>query len=182
MGPPDDASDEAWRLLWDRGRLPHSQHITSCQLTNGPATLFAEIPAPDPTLMPAKSIPIPSTNGTRHVVGIDVFHQLHCLDSLRKRLRPARYPDPDWPMRGSDLGHPDHCVESLRMYLMCTADVSAVSWVWQGGGEGEGEGEGKWVTSTTEHTCRKWDRIWEWGLRHRRVHDLDRRIELGGWG
>lgn len=126
--------------------------------------------------MPSKSVPIPSSNGAKHVVGIDIFHQLHCLDSLRKRLRPDRYPNPDWPMHGHTLGHPDHCVESLRLYLICNADISPVSWVWK---DGDGKQEGKYVTSTTKHICRNWDRIWEWGLSHRRVHDLDKRIDLG---
>ena len=103
------------------------------------------------------------------IVGLDVFHQLHCLDSLRKNLRPDYYVGKANTSKVKDVAvgieHLDHCVESLRQSLVCNADISPVRWEWI-------EKKG-WSTTTTDHICRDWDRVTEWAAAHKLTHHVD---------
>ncbi|KAI4157982.1 MAG: hypothetical protein LQ342_007842 [Letrouitia transgressa] len=129
--------------------------------------LFAEIGDAQAKRLPNKTIPLPYTS--RHLVGLDVFHQLHCLNTLRKRLRPERYDGKGDSGKTKDVAtgmkHWDHCVESLRQSLLCSADLSAVSWHWSK--------EQGWRTGTNEHVCRKWENVMMWAEKHRRRHNQD---------
>ncbi|KAM7186574.1 protein of unknown function (DUF3328) domain containing protein [Naviculisporaceae sp. PSN 640] len=67
-----------------------------------------------------------------YIAEIDVFHQLHCLDALR-RTNVLHY-DYYW---GSKYGyeppvmfesHVDHCIDVLRQSIMCNADVEMLMW------------------------------------------------------
>ncbi|CRG89609.1 hypothetical protein PISL3812_06648 [Talaromyces islandicus] len=148
MGPPTDESDAAWEALWK-------------------PTLYAEIPNHQAVLMPGKHIPIENTNTA--LVGLDIFHQLHCLDNLRQRLRPERYDNrPGSGIKDVAVGmvHYDHCVESLRQTLMCNADFSPVRWNWN-------EEQNGWRTGTNTHICRSWDTLMEWAESHKLIHHLD---------
>ncbi|KAJ8495111.1 hypothetical protein ONZ45_g13003 [Pleurotus djamor] len=80
--------------------------------------------------------------------GLDVFHQLHCLDYVRHHLEPERYktnhhhhhmrsvPRPSRPTKNIPNGvtyfpedeHVAHCIDILRQSVMCSADISVVSW------------------------------------------------------
>ncbi|KAI3323861.1 hypothetical protein HD806DRAFT_76421 [Xylariaceae sp. AK1471] len=62
------------------------------------------------------------------VTGLDVFHQLHCLDSLRRAVYPDSYPHQASP-RTWQL-HMDHCVDYLRQTIMCHGDTTPVHYRW----------------------------------------------------
>ncbi|KAK9775190.1 putative DUF3328 domain-containing protein [Seiridium cardinale] len=62
------------------------------------------------------------------VTGLDVFHQLHCLDSLRRAVYPDYYPHEGSP-RTWQL-HVDHCVDYLRQAIMCHGDTTPVHYKW----------------------------------------------------
>ncbi|KAL4256453.1 ustYa family protein [Pleurotus pulmonarius] len=69
QGPPTDAMDEAWRELYERGvsyLLPEEAN----QL---------------------KELTIHAPGSNVFIGGLDVFHQLHCLDMVRMAAYPARY-------------------------------------------------------------------------------------------
>lgn len=109
---------------------------------------------------------MPLIDSDNVVVGLDVFHQLHCLDSLRQSLRPERYTHPD--KRDEDasqvrLKHWDHCVEMIRQNLMCSADISPVNWAFL-------PEKGRLGTTTTDHVCRKWEPIKQWAEEHIQIH------------
>lgn len=61
--------------------------------------------------------------------GLDVFHQLHCLNMVRKRFDPDYYPAED-PPRLSNM-HRDHCLDYIRQSLMCHADATPVRLEWR---------------------------------------------------
>ncbi|KAJ5754098.1 uncharacterized protein N7511_008251 [Penicillium nucicola] len=95
------------------------------------------------------------------MVEIEVFHQLHCLNFLRKVIYADYYTRPEnMPaefMVGDDLfyNHIDHCIDFLRQVLMCAGDVTPVT--------------SNWVLThhsphpdfNTMHKCRNFDRLLE---------------------
>ena len=59
----------------------------------------------------------------QHIVMRSVFHQLHCLDNLRKSIHPEYYQEDDDPMH-LNYEHYMHCIDSLRQSLMCFSDIT----------------------------------------------------------
>ncbi|KXL47457.1 hypothetical protein M433DRAFT_77003, partial [Acidomyces richmondensis BFW] len=91
---------------------------------------------------------------------LEVFHQLHCLNTIRQYLDIDHY-KVHFP--GTELenrAHVDHCIDILRQVLMCQADISVVTM--------------NWVTFmehptpdfSTNHICRDFQRIQRWNDDH----------------
>jgi hypothetical protein len=114
-----------------------------------------------------------------YLVGIDVFHQLHCLvrpphlsimklrmqDRVRKGLYPDIYPrDELYDEHISKTGlllyamlmFLEHCLDSIRMSLQCNADVSIVTFKWIA------NYSLPWPDFRTTHQCRNWDTLLDW--------------------
>ncbi|KAF7430918.1 hypothetical protein PC9H_006633 [Pleurotus ostreatus] len=122
-GPSTDAMDKAWTDLYDI----YTYAISSL-------TEEENKHLPDPT--------VPSFgNMSRLYGGLDVFHQLHCLDYVRMAIEPERYGNSHskHSLRGkrraskdlphvSDAEHVSHCIDMIRQSLMCSADISVISW------------------------------------------------------
>ncbi|KIW69492.1 hypothetical protein PV04_05365 [Phialophora macrospora] len=105
---------------------------------------------------------------------IAVFHQLHCIDMLRRGVSEWHYGHrPD----SSGGYHLDHCLDVLRQATMCRADTNILTWDWVPG-----------MTlpvanGTVEHTCRDFDAIYSWAsarnvkfedvLESARLHNLE---------
>ncbi|KAF9444800.1 hypothetical protein P691DRAFT_735535 [Macrolepiota fuliginosa MF-IS2] len=87
------------------------------------------------------------------VTSLDVFHQLHCLDTIRQVLHPDDYPD----MQRLSKVHLRHCIGAIRQSLMCFSDVTPIVWQWN---ETIGMGDQR---DDIVHTCRNFERIQEWG-------------------
>ncbi|KAF7332486.1 hypothetical protein MKEN_00130700 [Mycena kentingensis (nom. inval.)] len=139
--PPSKAVDEAWAALW----LPNEVKISSSEaakLTN-------------------ETWPILSDPG-HHIVSLEIFHQLHCLDVLRQRIHPGNnYTE-------LSLDHLRHCVGVIRQGLMCAADVTPVVLQWS-------EAQQTAVQrDDVVHVCRKFDRIREWAS----ANLLDSEVDL----
>jgi hypothetical protein len=96
------------------------------------------------------------------VVQLDVFHQLHCLNRLRKLLYPRVYhTDLEGEADDDTVYHLEHCVESLRQSLQCASDTSTIFWEWSPANK-------KMMGNTaTTHTCRDFEMIREWAVTHR---------------
>lgn len=64
-----------------------------------------------------------------HIGIINVFHEIHCLDMLRRNLHPEYY----WP-NGTDSPmhwiHVYHCIHILLQALTCSASVDIVTYNW----------------------------------------------------
>ncbi|KAF2196599.1 hypothetical protein GQ43DRAFT_382898 [Delitschia confertaspora ATCC 74209] len=101
----------------------------------------------------------PKTGEPGYRVGLEVFHQLHCLNLLRQATRPDHY-----RRLGGDLadqpemlrGHLDHCIEILRLNLQCHSDIHAFTFH-------EKEGlEGPWPDYESHRVCRNFEGLLEW--------------------
>ncbi|KAH8676551.1 hypothetical protein BGZ60DRAFT_259733 [Tricladium varicosporioides] len=89
-----------------------------------------------------------------------VFHQLHCLDGIRKgywtvydaATEGRKIVEEDIPFMASP-SHIRHCIDLLRNSLMCQPDLTVeVKDMKKGGVTGFG----------TEHTCKSWNQLNEW--------------------
>ncbi|KAK8083992.1 hypothetical protein PG996_002773 [Apiospora saccharicola] len=77
--------------------------------------------------MAEKTQPLPHDPEHRYVVGLNVFHDLHCLNMLRKHLLPEYYPEYK-NASGTEAGfmHIMHCVDALRQSVMCNVDLAII--------------------------------------------------------
>ena len=103
----------------------------------------------------------PRTGQLGYRIGLEVFHQLHCLNMIRKATY-AHYQDDysngDFGVPQQELrGHLDHCIEMLRMNLMCHADIGVITFH-------ELEGKGMWPDFSSWHTCRDYDALRDWAV------------------
>ncbi|OQV05018.1 hypothetical protein CLAIMM_09822 isoform 2 [Cladophialophora immunda] len=90
---------------------------------------------------------------------LEVFHQLHCVDMLRRYTHWDYYAStyPSFLDSADTLrSHLDHCIDVLRINLMCTSDVSVMTHHWIA--------EKTWPDPDfeTRHKCRKFDAIVDW--------------------
>ena len=104
----------------------------------------------------------PPEQGGGFFAGIEAFHQLHCLNVIRKFTWLEHY-------EGIPIGftndpedvrtHVDHCLETLRLTLMCNADLTpyflAIDPAFPLGGRND---------FNVHHKCKKWDVITDWKL------------------
>ncbi|KAF7978050.1 hypothetical protein HWV62_1675 [Athelia sp. TMB] len=131
-GPPSDAVDAAWESLYSFG--------------------INKIPKSEAAKMLNRTVALPGDEGN-YVVALDVFHQLHCLNQVRKALHPNYYP-PQKIVNGFD--HIDHCVNSIRESLTCSADITPNTWIWNQ------EKQMAAPRLDNMHMCRNFDKIQEW--------------------
>lgn len=61
-----------------------------------------------------------------HIVQLDVTHQIHCLNAIRKAMYPEYYPIRKMM---KDV-HPQHCLHVLLQNLMCDASVDVMTYNW----------------------------------------------------
>jgi hypothetical protein len=139
---------------------------------------FPKLQMPDD----AMQVTDPKTGETGYRVGLEVFHQLHCLNLLRMSTYPDYYTKLWWSDTNdkpekvrAHLGMflifgvytddvltrtLDHCIEILRMNLMCLSDVNVFTFHKQPGKEGY------WPNYESHHVCRNFDHIKQWANDH----------------
>lgn len=90
--------------------------------------------------------------------GLSVYHQMHCLDSLRfailGREHPARR---SWErvnsgVREREVPHAQHCLNYLRQTILCAADLTLEPETFPGS---QDVAEGLFAT----HVCRDWSKV-----------------------
>ncbi|KAI9742169.1 MAG: hypothetical protein M1818_004069 [Claussenomyces sp. TS43310] len=110
---------------------------------------------------------IPDEFGGGYLAMLEVFHLLHCLDSLRQAIYKDYYTEDI--KKASKSGwrvHTDHCIDILRETIMCTADVTPVTFY-----------DAKLMPArklpmpdcSTLHTCRNFDDILRWNAGNERT-------------
>ncbi|KAK1750706.1 hypothetical protein QBC47DRAFT_393317 [Echria macrotheca] len=114
----------------------------------------------------------PRTGEWGYRAGVEVFHQLHCLNLLRQAVYSDYYGnkslggdvgDADGP---EDLfGHVDHCIEAIRQNLMCHGDVSVFTFKTFPELADEGI-EGEWPDFEINHMCRDFESLRRWNNDH----------------
>ncbi|KAH1509657.1 hypothetical protein KXX25_004683 [Aspergillus fumigatus] len=152
MGPPSEENNQAWDDL----------HV---------APAMVKIPASDAAKLVNKTIPIPNASGYNsgyYLIGLDVFHQLHCLDMLRKVLWGVDMHDPN---EEEAMHHLDHCIEMIRQSLTCSADITVDVWAWNE------QKQMVTVRADNMHTCRDFEAIRQWAL-ERPAGEFDRTIHM----
>ncbi|CEJ83035.1 hypothetical protein VHEMI03067 [[Torrubiella] hemipterigena] len=88
------------------------------------------------------------------VVGVSVFHQLHCLNMIRQAAWPDLYKTGE-SERGYRM-HLNHCVDYLRQIIMCNVDITPMTASWS-------TVANRPVSNfETLHTCRNFDKVKEW--------------------
>lgn len=93
-----------------------------------------------------------------YLVTLDVFHELHCLNTLRKYIYRESYPD--MHTEDAQIEHVDHCIDLLRQVLMCHADISLHTYGWRN------DYRWPWPNFEIEHECRSWDTLMDWAKEH----------------
>ncbi|PKX97279.1 oxidase ustYa family protein, partial [Aspergillus novofumigatus IBT 16806] len=141
MGPPDEENNKHWEDLYQAG--------------------ISMIPIDKAAKLPVKTYPIPERPGY-YVIGIDVFHQLHCLVgfNFERILYMDRNEDKDKDGL-QNMDHLDHCIDSIRQSLMCSSDISTIVWVW------DSASHKARPHANVTHTCRDFEAIRQWSLEHR---------------
>ncbi|KAI5927173.1 hypothetical protein F4810DRAFT_707123 [Camillea tinctor] len=141
QGPPTPERDALWDDLYGFG--------------------ISRIPRESASKLVNKTVPIPGEPG-QYVIQLNVFHQLHCLNMIRKSLySDVEYP-PDHELMG--IEHIEHCYDALRQSLMCSADVTPLPWQWV-----EEVQEAKEVARVA-HTCRDFEAVRTWAKENAVIH------------
>ncbi|WYZ44001.1 hypothetical protein EsH8_VII_000437 [Colletotrichum jinshuiense] len=115
--------------------------------------------------LPSPTIAIPGTED--YLIELDVWHELHCLNDLRKLLYPEVYggllevtmPNGTINRDTEAFRHWDHCVDSLRQALMCHADVSPIPFHIN-----VPANFGIFPRLATTHTCKNFTKIQQWAM------------------
>ncbi|OAK97880.1 hypothetical protein IQ06DRAFT_38198 [Phaeosphaeriaceae sp. SRC1lsM3a] len=107
-----------------------------------------------------KSIPLNDDSGDVWV-SMNVYHHLHCLDSIRHQVAGVQCAKPQGSLDQYFPPHIDHCIETLRRRLICQPDlgVRAIAWNPEKAGVA-------FANNTVDSACVNWDAIQDWTKRH----------------
>ncbi|KAK7691291.1 hypothetical protein QCA50_004685 [Cerrena zonata] len=158
QGEPSDTVDKAWEDLYNDFGV-------------------SKIPKAQALQLPNKTVSIPGDEDN-YIVALSVFHQLHCLNMIRRALRAGYYRDPATGAIGGVLPedlpeHIDHCVDNIRQALMCSADISSIVWQWS-------DAQSTAVPRMdTVHSCKNFDKVVEWAKAHK-IEEFNQTIHIHG--
>ncbi|KAK8007182.1 hypothetical protein PG989_001173 [Apiospora arundinis] len=112
---------------------------------------------------------LPHDPENRYIITMSVFHELHCINMLRKQLFPEYYTQFRIENRTkTQTDHLVHCIDSLRQSTLCHVDLATIPF--------------QVVRRASEAWAREravWD---EWDLTYRPVNDpLDSDTWAPGW-
>jgi len=162
--------DAEWDELYNGG-LRSCTHRVDEMLISTPVSevLISQITPESASKLPNATTPF--TNDTSHyIVELDVFHQLHCLNMLRKLTYPDVYPidlTSGSEEAADNIYHMEHCLEQLRQSLQCSADISTIYWEWD-------EIKMKMFGNVrTTHTCKNFEKIRNWAVENKAQTELD---------
>ncbi|KAE8444189.1 hypothetical protein EG329_000786 [Mollisiaceae sp. DMI_Dod_QoI] len=104
----------------------------------------------------------PKTGVEGYRVGLEVFHQLHCINLLRQVTYKDYYVElgnGNFASGDEELQmHTDHCLEILRMNVQCNADVGVFTFYLL-------EGDPlPWPELNSWHQCRNFNAVRDWAL------------------
>ncbi|KAK0508982.1 hypothetical protein JMJ35_008353 [Cladonia borealis] len=109
-GAPSDEVDEAWSRISD---------VPDFSVSN------AELQLANMSSIELYGMP------DRHLVQFDVFHNLHCLNYLRKSIYMDYYREKLHHSGISHLDHADHCIDIIRQSLQCHSDTTMLGFEWR---------------------------------------------------
>ncbi|CAO1605803.1 hypothetical protein XANCAGTX0491_009309 [Xanthoria calcicola] len=98
-----------------------------------------------------ESVVLPEGGG--YLSWIGAFHQLHCINMLRKWVHPEYYHADMTPAAKKHMeSHVDHCIEFLRQSALCRPDLSLTTFKWD-----PQKTRPMFNASESSHTCVNWD-------------------------
>ncbi|RDW64667.1 hypothetical protein BP6252_10318 [Coleophoma cylindrospora] len=103
----------------------------------------------------------PKTGAVKVRVGLEVFHQLHCVNLLRQVTYRDWYEDISGEFHEGQEAlqkHTDHCLEILRKSIECNADIGVFTLY------KHADDQLPWPELNTWHTCRNFDKIRDWAM------------------
>ena len=165
---PSPAVDEAWEEI-----SAFSYHTIST------ADVIALGKDPRTTV----KAPLSWGNGPdAHIVQLDVFHQIHCLDSLRRAaFHDYYYPNSTTGVDGHGTGekhqlyrpHLKHCLHMLVQNLMCTANVDVITHNWV-----ESQRH-PFPDFSINHKCRDFEAVRKWSAKDKiETKDMVENMEI----
>lgn len=147
-GPPSPDIDAAWERISTRPKPIRIARDTLARIGK------AETPS---------MVRFREADGGGYMGAVEVMHQLHCLNYLRKATYREYYEvsDDAFQVKPETVrDHLDHCVEILRQNLMCTGDVGLITYDWVAGFSAP------YPNFNTQHKCRDFERILTWNEEH----------------
>ena len=143
--------------------------------------------------MPKSNLKVkhPKTGVEGYRVGIEVFHQLHCINLLRQVTYKKHYVEfGNGDLREGDeklqmhtgmiailcylgikLTQLDHCLEVLRLNAQCNADIGLFTFYME-------EGDPlPWPELNSWHQCRNFDKVRDWATENS-VGNMERPVEV----
>ncbi|OAA72476.1 hypothetical protein ISF_01549 [Cordyceps fumosorosea ARSEF 2679] len=112
------------------------------------------VPKSDLDKINRTSLPLEDDEGG-HLVTLEAFHHLHCLNQLRQQIyHEYYYPGVGEWNSTKRFSHVDHCVDILRQ---------TYKWI---------PGHGRpWSEFDVDHTCRDWNALMQWAGDHHIPND-----------
>ncbi|PCH37189.1 hypothetical protein WOLCODRAFT_83494 [Wolfiporia cocos MD-104 SS10] len=95
-----------------------------------------------------------STSDEDDYYAVSMFHQLHCLNNLR------RFTGMSGNLSTEHVGHAEHCLKYLYQMILCHADITTepVKWITNFDGNLAKAATGIGVT----HQCKNWEQVREY--------------------
>ncbi|KAG0697868.1 hypothetical protein DFH29DRAFT_1003354 [Suillus ampliporus] len=105
----------------------------------------------------------PDEYGGGYMATVEVIHQLHCIDMLRRvSWGDHYYHHGDMHESPEDFRtHVDHCIEMLRQIIMCHGDVTMLTYDWVKGVKDP------FPNFNIPHRCRNLEKVLDWVDEHR---------------
>ncbi|KAF2649811.1 hypothetical protein K491DRAFT_610045, partial [Lophiostoma macrostomum CBS 122681] len=155
VGDPRPEHDKAWNTLIQ------NIHI---RITSEEHALL---------LVPNNRSTLQLADGTSYMIGLGVYHELHCLKWIRHWIHREVY----WPdLTGAALEerkwHIEHCLELLRVNTMCNPHLGPSTFYWRNTDPPQ---LGTHQHDVVQRKCVKWDIFDDWNSQ-RRVDATDKRV------
>ncbi|KAL6832776.1 tat pathway signal sequence [Trichoderma camerunense] len=144
-GPPTPEMDQTW------GRFTEAGSSMLVKITEEDARASTSYPL-------KTAVHLNETQNIGYMASLGFFHQIHCLNMLRKFIYLDYYKEtqPDWYTQPYLQGHADHCVDMLRESIMCHGDTTLIVYHWINGYADPVP------DFSTMHTCRDPEAILDW--------------------
>lgn len=105
------------------------------------------------SLYPGKDLGFIRLGPQKRFFGLSMYHQLHCLDSLRRAILGGTHGHGRTSQTFKrDVEHSSHCLNYLRQTVLCAADLTLEEEL-AAGTQDVGEG------LSAIHVCRDWSRV-----------------------
>ncbi|KAH0828880.1 hypothetical protein J3R83DRAFT_2268 [Lanmaoa asiatica] len=162
VGPPSPEIDAAWT------RVSTDIRPTRISLEQLERMGYSDAPS---------RVKFRDEDGGGYMAALEVAHQLHCVDFLRKYTHKEYYESWDIsfqvPSPDALRTHLDHCIENLRQTFMCSADAGIIPYQWVVGHHDPVP------DFRTNHKCRNFEKVIDWGYSHQVHIPTDHVVRFG---